>query len=32
LRKVEVVGPVLEDKAAAQHRAFWPSFLEKHSV
>ena len=27
LHKVDVVGPVLGDEAAAQHRAFWPRFL-----
>jgi tRNA(Arg) A34 adenosine deaminase TadA len=27
LSSVEVVGPVLSDEAAAQHRAFWPTFL-----
>jgi len=27
LRTVEVVGPVMGEEAAAQHRAFWPAFL-----
>jgi tRNA(Arg) A34 adenosine deaminase TadA len=32
LRAVEVVGPVLGEEAAAQHRAFWPGFLQKESL
>ena len=27
LHGVEVVGPVLGEEAAAQHKAFWPTFI-----